>query len=215
MSYTTTPKLSTLNLFDLTGKNVVISGATRGEFKLTHSYWIPIWLLYLVGIGLACAQALLEAGASICLLIRPGSSIPTHLLENFPNANTNTDTDINTHKEYRYQNISSYPCDLTRIKSKDAEEVIKGAEKALGGPIDILVNCGGIQRRSKAEIFPEDDWNDVRPPSLLTTHYSLYNYHNRIESINHTYRSSKPTSPQHSSSPKHQHDVCSPATPER
>ena len=31
----------------------------------------------------------------------------------------------------------------------------------LGSNIDILVNCGGIQRRHKAETFPDSDWDEV------------------------------------------------------
>lgn len=35
------------------------------------------------------------------------------------------------------------------------------ASGGLGRGIDILVNCGGIQRRHKAEEFPDEDWQEV------------------------------------------------------
>ncbi len=31
----------------------------------------------------------------------------------------------------------------------------------LGIVVDILVNCGGIQRRHACEDFPDEDWNEV------------------------------------------------------
>jgi len=69
------------------------------------------------------------------------------------------------------QKIRSYPCDLSTITSNSADEVIKGAEKELEGPIDILVNCGGIQRRSPAVDFSEGDWNEVLQINLSSTFF--------------------------------------------
>jgi len=135
--YNATPNVPSLKLFDLTGLNAVISGASRG-------------------IGLACAQALVDAGASICLLIRPGTSPPT-LSQPSPESK---------------QKICSYPCDLTQITSASADDVIKAASTELGGEgIDILVNCGGIQRRSPAVDFPENDWNDVLQVNLSSAFF--------------------------------------------
>ncbi|KAI0718708.1 NAD-P-binding protein [Cerioporus squamosus] len=50
-----TPSVPAPQLFSLAGQNVLITGATRG-------------------IGAACALALAEAGANICLVRRPGST---------------------------------------------------------------------------------------------------------------------------------------------
>lgn len=44
--------------------------------------------------------------------------------------------------------------------------IVPSIEKA-GLKIDILVNCGGIQRRHKSEVFPDNDWNEVCPSSSL------------------------------------------------
>ena len=37
-----------------------------------------------------------------------------------------------------------------------------------GLKIDILVNCGGIQRRHPAELFPDEDWEEVLQVNLST-----------------------------------------------
>jgi 2-dehydro-3-deoxy-D-gluconate 5-dehydrogenase len=42
--------------------------------------------------------------------------------------------------------------------------VFQKALDAMGGRIDVLVNCAGIQRRSPSLDFLETDWDDVRPP---------------------------------------------------
>jgi 2-deoxy-D-gluconate 3-dehydrogenase len=39
--------------------------------------------------------------------------------------------------------------------------IVPSLENA-GIKIDILVNCGGIQRRHKSEVFPDNDWNEAR-----------------------------------------------------
>lgn len=38
---------------------------------------------------------------------------------------------------------------------------VQDAVRLLGGPIDILVNAAGIQRRAPSERFTEQDWDDV------------------------------------------------------
>lgn len=37
-----------------------------------------------------------------------------------------------------------------------------------GLKIDILINCGGIQRRHPAELFPDEDWEEVLQVNLST-----------------------------------------------
>lgn len=41
----------------------------------------------------------------------------------------------------------------------------------MGGSIDILVNCAGIQRRHPSEAFPEADWDDVIAVNLAATFF--------------------------------------------
>lgn len=89
-------------------------------------------------------------------------------------------------------------------------------EGGLGEVVDIVVNCGGIQRRTPAENFPDEDWEEVRPfpfrlclshtsaLPMLTTQYHLFVLHF------HNDRSSKSTSPRYSQSPETLDDTCSP-----
>ncbi|GLB42384.1 putative KR domain containing protein [Lyophyllum shimeji] len=123
-----TPSISAPSLFSLAGKNVLITGATRG-------------------IGAACALALAEAGASICLVQRnPVQGTP-------PNYDA-----LNAIRALG-ATAQVVHCDL------DDLEAVKGLfQKALdvmGGEIHVLVNCAGIQRRSPSLDFPESDWDDV------------------------------------------------------
>ncbi|KAG5650833.1 hypothetical protein H0H81_010882, partial [Sphagnurus paluster] len=123
-----TPAIPSPSLFNLKGQNVLITGATRG-------------------IGAACALALAEAGASICLVQRnaPEGSQPNHETLNAIRATGATAEVVH--------------CDLDNL------EAVKGLfQKALdvmNGQIHILVNCAGIQRRSPSVDFSEADWDDV------------------------------------------------------
>ncbi|KAI0367389.1 NAD(P)-binding protein [Pilatotrama ljubarskyi] len=123
-----TPAVPAPQLFSLAGHNVLITGATRG-------------------IGAACAVALAEAGANICLVRRPSAGA----------TQTNDDT-INA--------IAALGCTVKTVECDLADlDAVKGlfqrALDAMGGEIHVLVNCAGIQRRSPAVQFPESDWDDV------------------------------------------------------
>ncbi|PWN94071.1 putative 2-deoxy-D-gluconate 3-dehydrogenase [Acaromyces ingoldii] len=94
-------------------------------------------------------MALAQAGASCCLVVRPGKSAQEN-------------------KSY----LEALPTDqgqqhcLLITDLGDMAEVKTAFDKALqlpemGGRIDILVNCGGIQRRHDSTEFPEDDWDEV------------------------------------------------------
>jgi 2-deoxy-D-gluconate 3-dehydrogenase len=116
-------------------------------------------ILYLnyAGIGAACAIALAEAGASICLVQRePASGVSPNL------ATFDTIRALKVKVEVVY-------CDLADL------EATKGVfQKALDvmDEIHILVNCAGIQRRSPSIDFAESDWDDVsviHPVHLFTT----------------------------------------------
>ncbi|KAI0676246.1 NAD-P-binding protein [Trametes maxima] len=122
-----TPPAPAPQLFSLAGQNVLITGATRG-------------------MGAACALALAEAGANICLVRRPSSGAPS-----------NDDT-VNAIAALG-RTVTTVECDLADL------DAVKGlfprALDAVGGEIHVLVNCAGIQRRSPAVQFPESDWDDV------------------------------------------------------
>jgi len=128
---TLTPSVSSPTLFSLAGKTAVVTGGARG-------------------IGAACAIALAEAGASICLLQRDLSKTST---------------------ADRIRQLPAGKCELVEVDlsdSKATREAFKKAVDLMGGEIDILVNCAGIQRRAPAVDFSEDDWNDVLQTNLTS-----------------------------------------------
>ncbi|KAH9976221.1 hypothetical protein BGW80DRAFT_1168098 [Lactifluus volemus] len=128
-----TPSIPSPNLFDLSGQNVLITGASRG-------------------IGAACATALAQAGAALCLVLRkPKDDAP-------PNLDTvNAIRNLNASAKFVYCDLS----DLDAVKN-----VFQKALDAMGGRIDVLVNCAGIQRRSPSLDFSESDWDDVLDVNL-------------------------------------------------
>lgn len=53
------------------------------------------------------------------------------------------------------------------IRDRQAiKDSVQQARTLLGGPIDILVNAVGIQRRAPSERFSEQDWDDVLSVNL-------------------------------------------------
>ena len=99
------------------------------------------------GIGAACAIALAEAGASICLLQREVDSGATPNLETLTTLRA-----LGVAAEIVY-------CDLADVRSVNS--AFEKALNVMGGHIHILVNCAGIQRRSPSISFSESDWDDV------------------------------------------------------
>ena len=143
-----TPLAPSPSLFSLAGQNVLITGATRGTFSSSRI----TFLLSRPGIGAACAIALAEAGASICLVQRPLAP------EKSPNIETlNAVRALGVSAEVVYCNLD----DLQAV-----QQVFQKALQVMRGQIHILVNCAGIQRRSPSLDFPESDWDDV-----LRQHY--------------------------------------------
>lgn len=57
-------------------------------------------------------------------------------------------------------------CDLSDAVA--VGKLIPHVTKELGRTLDIVVNCGGIQRRHPVENFPDDDWNEVLQVNLNT-----------------------------------------------
>lgn len=101
------------------------------------------------GIGKAMAFALAEAGADIALLQRNIEQ---------------TDIKVEIEKETG-RKCTIIPCDMEDLEQ--VKEAIPNVIKAFG-KIEILVNCAGIQRRSPAVNFSEQDWDDVMQVNLKT-----------------------------------------------
>ena len=101
------------------------------------------------GIGQACAIGLANAGAEHVILIQRDES------------NTITRDKIRDSGK-KSDIVVADLSDISAVKSVFS----KALNIAQNGHIDILVNCGGIQRRSPSTDFPESDWDDV------SVHYS-------------------------------------------
>ncbi|KAF9479785.1 NAD(P)-binding protein [Pholiota conissans] len=131
MALPLTPSASVLDLFSLKGQTALVTGASRG-------------------IGAACAIALAQAGADLCLVLRPPAP---GVKENIKTIDTIRAASPNT-------KIVVVHCDLGDTEA--VKGVFPAALKLVeGGEIHILVNCAGIQRRAPAVVFPESDWDDV------------------------------------------------------
>ncbi|KAN0059620.1 hypothetical protein ACQY0O_008189 [Thecaphora frezii] len=128
-----TPTVAAPSLFSLKGKSALLTGGTRG-------------------IGQACAVALVQAGASVCLAVRPGhkGDAPHPALQVL----------LDVAGQSPDQKHTTVDADLSDMD--DVKTLFDRALKLVpGGNIDILVNCGGIQRRHPSTDFPEEDWDEV------------------------------------------------------
>ncbi|KAF7315772.1 ATP-binding cassette transporter [Mycena indigotica] len=99
------------------------------------------------GIGQTMALALAKAGADLVLVQRDPS---------------NQDTADQARELGR--RVTVIECDLADKESVSTivHRVTASEEDGgLGLTIDILVNCGGIQRRAPAETFTDENWNEV------------------------------------------------------
>ncbi|KAJ7130824.1 NAD-binding protein [Mycena crocata] len=104
------------------------------------------------GIGQKMALALAKAGADLILIQR-----------NLDNQDT-----ADQAKELG-RNATIVQCDLTdKAQVSAIVQTITGSADAggMGLTIDILINCGGIQRRAPAETFTDEDWNEVLQVNL-------------------------------------------------
>lgn len=121
------------SLFSLKDKHALVTGGTRG-------------------IGAACALALAQAGASVCLAVRPGVAA----LESHPALQP-----LSAYTSATQRHVA-VECDLSDMDSVKGlfDRALQTSE--MDGRVDILVNCGGIQRRHPAVDFPEEDWDEVR-----------------------------------------------------
>jgi len=99
------------------------------------------------GIGQKLALALASAGADLILIQRN--------LEN-------QDTADQARKIGR--NVTIVECDLTDKVQVGA--IVQKITGEMGLVVDILVNCGGIQRRAPAETFTDENWSEVLQVNL-------------------------------------------------
>ncbi|KAF8636899.1 hypothetical protein AX17_003151 [Amanita inopinata Kibby_2008] len=127
------PTLPANVLFDLTGRVALVTGASRG-------------------IGAACAIALAQAGASLCLVYRSPAAGTTPNLETL-----NSIRALGATAEVVY-------CDLDDLEA--VKRLFQNALDVMGGQIHILVNCAGVQRRSPCLDFSEEDWDNVLDVNL-------------------------------------------------
>ncbi|ORY32603.1 hypothetical protein BCR39DRAFT_492650 [Naematelia encephala] len=106
------------------------------------------------GIGARMALALSKAGADLILVQRN---------------TTNTTTKDIIEKQGGFESKGG-KCDIVVCDLADKESVAKLIPNvvASGRSLDIVVNCGGIQRRHPVENFPEEDWNEVLQVNLNT-----------------------------------------------
>nr|WP_321454665.1 SDR family NAD(P)-dependent oxidoreductase [uncultured Cohaesibacter sp.] len=99
------------------------------------------------GLGLGMAEGLLEAGAEVLIV---GSS------------NKAAEVAATLNKD-------GAKCHGLAMDLSDAKARAEGFDKAvemLGGDLDILVNCAGVQSRHPSEQFPLEDWNWVLEVNL-------------------------------------------------
>ncbi|GIM46768.1 2-deoxy-D-gluconate 3-dehydrogenase [Collibacillus ludicampi] len=121
-----------MNLFDLSGKVAVITGATRG-------------------LGQAMVIGLAEAGADIALIQR-----------------TETEKTTKEMIERLGRRCEIFVCDLADMEH--VKTVMNQVDECFGH-VDILVNNGGIQRRSPAVQFSEEDWDEVFAVNLKSVFF--------------------------------------------
>lgn len=104
------------------------------------------------GIGQSLALALAEAGADVVLIQRDTSNTATkQMIEKVGRKATIVIADL---------------ADRDQLKGLVKKVVADGHD------IDILVNCGGIQRRCPAHEFSDKDWDEV---SLVLNHINKEN----------------------------------------
>jgi gluconate 5-dehydrogenase len=122
-----------MNLFDLSGRTALITGGSRG-------------------IGLAIAEALAGAGASIILNGRNMSALD----------------EASARLRTTGASVSAAAFDVTDPRA--VRNSIAALEE-FGTAIDILVNNAGIQRRAPLHEFSDDDWHDIMRTNLDSVYF--------------------------------------------
>jgi gluconate 5-dehydrogenase len=122
-----------MDLFSLTGRRALITGASRG-------------------IGYAIATALAGAGAHVILNGRSGTTLDRAAAE---------------------LRTTGATVDVSIFDVTDAAAVTAGVaaiERSVG-PIDVLVNNAGIQRRAPLEKFADSDWRELMAINLDAVYF--------------------------------------------
>jgi len=119
-----------MNLFDLTGKKAIVTGASGG-------------------LGRGMAEGLHQVGAEVVII-------------------DITDNVSSVADEIGASGVKVYGVKGNLKDREDLKRSFYEAVEKLGGSLDILVNCAGIQRRSKCEDFPIEYWDDVIEVNLTS-----------------------------------------------
>jgi gluconate 5-dehydrogenase len=122
-----------LDLFKLTGRRALITGSSGG-------------------IGLALAEGLAKAGASVVLNGRDAGRVAAAAAP----------------LKVMGLDIAEMAFDVT--DSKAVEAAVARIEAEIG-PIDILINNAGIQRRMSLEDFPDETWSELMRTNLDSVFY--------------------------------------------
>jgi gluconate 5-dehydrogenase len=122
-----------LDLFKLTGRRALITGSSGG-------------------IGLALAEGLAKAGASVVLNGRDAGRVAAAAAP------------LNA----QGLDVAEMAFDVT--DSKAVEAAVARIEAEIG-PIDILINNAGIQRRMSLEDFPDETWSELMRTNLDSVFY--------------------------------------------
>jgi len=122
---------SSLSLFDLTGKRILITGASQG-------------------IGFSLAEGLGKAGATLIINGRRQNKLD----------------DAQKALEAQGIHVETAAFDVT--KSAEVKQHIETLEQK--GPIDVLINNAGIQRRAPLDQFKDEDWDDIIATNLTSVY---------------------------------------------
>lgn len=102
------------------------------------------------GLGKGMAEGFMEAGVETALF-------------------ATTDKIEKLAEKYRAKGFNCHGVATDLGNEKSRCEAFDKALNMLGGRLDILVNCAGVQRRHKSEEFPVDDWEYVLNINLTAT----------------------------------------------
>lgn len=94
------------------------------------------------GLGYGMAEGLMEAGAEVCIV---GTS----------------DKVFDVAKQFCDRSFNCHGVKADLSVRENTFKCFDDCLEALGGDLDILVTAHGIQRRHSAEVFPENEWNQV------------------------------------------------------